>query len=60
MNHDHIGILKHIADAGAALVALGTISAVLPPLASLFTIIWLAIRIYESRTVQRLLYRKTK
>ncbi len=60
MNHDHIEHLKHVADAGAALVALGTISAFLPPLASLFTIIWLAIRIYESRTVQRFLTAKKK
>ena len=28
---------------------------VLPPTASLFTIIWLGIRIYESETVQKLL-----
>ena len=60
MNHDHIQTLKHVTDAGAALVALGTISAFLPPLASLFTIIWLAIRIYESRTVQRFLHTRGK
>jgi len=27
----------------------------LPPIASLFTIVWLGIRIYESETVQKLL-----
>jgi len=35
---------------------LGTIGAILPPLAALFTIIWTAIRIYETKTVQRILY----
>jgi len=30
----------------------------LPPVASIFTIIWLGIRIYESDTVQKLLPKK--
>jgi hypothetical protein len=30
----------------------------LPPVASLFTIVWLGIRIYESDTVQKLINKK--
>lgn len=43
---------KHLADALAAVVALGTLAQVLPALAALFTIVWLAIRIWESDTVR--------
>jgi hypothetical protein len=32
----------------------------LPPLASIFTIIWLGIRIYETDTVKKLIDRKQK
>jgi hypothetical protein len=34
------------------------LAAWLPPVASLFTIVWLGLRIYESDTVQGLLGRK--
>lgn len=43
---------KQILDVAAASTALLTMAAWLPPLASLLTIIWLGIRIYESNTVQ--------
>ena len=39
---------------------LGTISAILPPLSALFTIIWVGIRIWETDTVQELLGRKRR
>jgi hypothetical protein len=35
-----------------------SLAAWLPPVASIFTIIWLGIRIYESETVQDLLNKK--
>jgi hypothetical protein len=43
---------KHVADAGAAMVVLATLTKALPAIAALFTIIWLAIRIWESDTVR--------
>lgn len=46
---------KQAVDIAAASTALGTLVAWLPPLASLFTCIWMAIRIYESDSVQKLL-----
>jgi hypothetical protein len=45
---------KHLADASAALVAIGTLANLLPKLAALLTVIWLAIRIWESDTVRGL------
>lgn len=38
-------------------IVVGTLANWLPSLAALFTVIWTAIRIYETRTVQRLLGR---
>lgn len=49
---------KQAMDVVAASTALGSMVAWLPPLASLFTCIWMAIRIYESDSVQRLLGKK--
>jgi len=36
------------------LTVIGTLAEFLPPLAALFTIIWTAIRIYETKTIQGL------
>ena len=49
---------KQAVDVLAASTALGSMIAWLPPLASLFTCIWMAIRIYESDSVQKLLGKK--
>jgi len=49
---------KQAVDLVAASTALGSLVAWLPPLASLFTCIWMAIRIFESDTCQKLLGRK--
>lgn len=49
---------KHVADGLATVTVLATLNEWLPPVASLLTIIWFAIRIYETDTVQRLLGRK--
>jgi len=49
---------KTLVDAVSVVTVVGTIGEVLPPLAALFTLVWTAIRIYETKTVQRLLGRK--
>lgn len=46
---------KQAVDLVAASTALGTMVAWLPPLASLFSCIWMALRIFESDSVQKLL-----
>jgi hypothetical protein len=46
---------KHLVDAVSIATVLGTLAQILPPLAALFTIVWTVIRIYETKTVQRLL-----
>lgn len=51
-SHDTV---NHTLDIAAGSVALASFAAILPPMASLLSIIWLAIRIYESQTIQRLL-----
>jgi hypothetical protein len=43
---------KEMLDVAAASTAIMSMAAWLPPTASLFTIIWLGIRIYESDTIQ--------
>jgi hypothetical protein len=49
---------KDAVDVVAASTAVLTLGAWLPPMASLFTIIWMALRIYESDTVQKMLGKK--
>lgn len=44
---------KHTLDAMSIGVVLGTLADILPAIAALFTIVWTAVRIYETRTVQR-------
>lgn len=56
MNIDHGA--KEIADIAAASTAVMSLMSWLPPTASLLTIIWMLIRIYESDTVQELLGKK--
>ena len=57
MTHDH-ETAKHLVDALSIFTVVGTIIKMLPAIAALFTIVWTAIRIYETDTVQRLLSRK--
>jgi hypothetical protein len=47
---------KQAIDVAAASTALLTMAAWLPPTASLLTIVWMALRIYESDTVQKLVH----
>ena len=49
---------KEVMDIAAASTGVLALAAWLPPVASLFTIVWLRLRIYESDTVQVLLGRK--
>jgi len=49
---------KQTVDVIAASTVVLSLAAWLPPLASLFTIVWLGIRIYETDTVQQLLGKK--
>jgi hypothetical protein len=44
--------LKHLADALSITTLLGTLAQMLPHIAAALTIIWTAIRIVETRTVQ--------
>jgi hypothetical protein len=46
---------KTLIDGLSVVTVVGTIGELLPPMAALFTLIWTAIRIYETKTVQRLL-----
>ena len=46
---------KHVIDAASIATVLGTLAEMLPSVAALFTIVWTAIRIYETKTVQSLL-----
>ena len=48
---------KTLVDAVSVVTVVGTIGEMLPPLAALFTLVWTAIRIYETKTVQRMLGR---
>jgi len=49
---------KQVIDVVAASTGVMSVVAWLPPLASLFTIVWLGIRIYETETVKKLINRK--
>lgn len=43
---------KHVLDGLSLVTVLGTLVDILPAIAAAFTIIWTAIRIYETETVQ--------
>ena len=48
---------KTLVDGLSVVTVVGTIGEMLPPMAALFTLVWTAIRIYETQTVQRMLGR---
>ena len=52
--HDNV---KYSADVVSMLTMAGTLAQILPGIAALFTIVWTAIRIYETRTVQGIIAR---
>jgi len=49
---------KHVIDGAAASITVATVFGWLPTVAAVLTIIWTAIRIWETETVQKLLRRK--
>jgi hypothetical protein len=49
---------KHIIDFASVATVLGALVDVLPAIAAIFTIVWTAIRIYETDTIQGLLGKK--
>ena len=51
---------KDTLDVIAASTGVLSLTAWLPPVASLFTIVWLGIRIYESKTIQAIVNKKNK
>lgn len=48
---------KHVVDGLSFTVVLGTLLSVLPHVSALLSIVWLLLRIYETRTIQKLLGR---
>ena len=52
--------IKHAVDTVSIATVVGTLTHMLPSIAALFSIVWSAIRIYETKTVQGLLGRDTK
>jgi hypothetical protein len=46
---------KTLVDGLSVVTVVGTIGEMLPPLAALFTLVWTAIRIYETKTVRKML-----
>lgn len=57
LNHMSEGA-KHVGDAVSVITVVGTLAQILPSIAAIFTIVWSAIRIYETDTVQKLLGKK--
>lgn len=53
--HDTTEAAKMVIDGLSIGTVLATLAGVFPSLAALFTIIWTLIRIYETKTVQRIL-----
>ena len=52
---EHQETAKHVVYALSVVTVVGTLMEMLPSIAALFTIVWTAIRIYETDTVQRML-----
>jgi hypothetical protein len=51
---------KFVGDAASLFVVTGTLVNLLPSIAAVFTIVWTALRIYETKTVQRWLGHEDK
>jgi len=50
--------IKYVIDALSLVTVLGTLMDMLPSIGAIFTIVWTAIRIYETKTVQGWLGKK--
>jgi hypothetical protein len=55
---EHQETAKNIVDALSIMTVVGTLVEMLPSVAAIFTIVWTAIRIWETETVQNLFGRK--
>jgi hypothetical protein len=55
MTQDATEGIKHVTDAVSVLTVIGTLAQILPAIAAVLSIIWTCFRIYELRTVQKLL-----
>lgn len=49
---EHHESIKNALDAASVVTVVGTLMDVLPAIAAVFTIVWTAIRIWETKTVQ--------
>lgn len=50
--------VKHVVDGLSVVTVIGTLADMLPSIAAAFTIIWTSIRIYETETMQNMLFGK--
>ena len=58
MNQHAQETVKHMIDGASILTVIGTLVEFLPAVSAVLSIIWVAIRIYETDTVQKLVNRK--
>jgi hypothetical protein len=58
MNEQNQETLKHILDGASLLTVIGTLVEFLPAVSAALSIVWVAIRIWETDTVQKLVYGK--
>jgi len=58
MNDQNQETLKYALDGASLLTVIGTLVEFLPALSAILSIVWVAIRIYETETVKKLLNRK--
>jgi len=55
---EHDETVKYVIDGVSFLTVVGTLAEMLPAVAAIFTIVWTAIRIWETQTVQNLIGKK--
>jgi hypothetical protein len=58
MNEQNQETLKHVLDGASILTVIGTLVEFLPAVSAVLSIVWVAIRIYETKTVKKLMNRK--
>ena len=58
MNEQNQETLKHMLDGASLITVIGTLVEFLPAVSAILSIVWVAIRIYETETMKKLLNRK--
>ena len=58
MDEQNQETLKHVIDGASILTVIGTLVEFLPAVSAVLSIVWVAIRIYETDTVKKLTNRK--